>query len=348
MRIPLSGRFRRMVRAWPLGLGMVLGIHAFAPSPAAAEKVRLTTPVETMSETALYIAKDRGFFAAEGLEGEVIVTGGGGSGPDVQALLAGEVQFSYTPGTFAIRVLHQGKAIRAVMTALNRCIINVAMHKEVAQARGIGPDTPVEAKLRALKGLKLGATRVGALTYDLAYYFARKVGLEPQKDITILGMGAGGALIAGLEQRKIDAFLTAIPVPETAVQRGQAILLVNNARGEFPDLKEFLMINLLVRPEFARQNPETVRRMVRALVRANQWALDRPTEEVRDVLAKSLKGIDPAVLLEAVDNVRPAISRDGVTTEAMVKATLDVLEAGGLIRPRINLSDVATNEYLPR
>ena len=317
-----------------------------AGRPAGAEKVRITTPVETMSETALYIAKDQGFFAAEGLDVEIIVTGG--SGPDVQALLAGEVQFSYTPGTFAIRALHQGKAIQAVMTALNRCIINVAMHKDVARARGIGPETPVEAKLKALRGLKLGATRVGALTYDLAYYFARKAGLEPQKDVTILGMGAGGALIAGLEQKKIDAFLTATPVPETAVHRGQAILLVNNSRGEFPDLKEFLMINVLVRPEFARQNPDLVRRMVRALVRANRWALDRSPEDVRDVLAKFLKGIDPAVLLEAVQNVRPAISRDGLTTEGMVKATLDVLEAGGLIRPRINLSDVATNEYLPR
>ena len=346
MRIRLMARSSGVRLSPALALGLGLCASLFPSPPASAEKVRVTTPVETMSETALYIAKDKGFFAAEGLEVEVIVTGG--SGPDVQALLAGEVQFSYTPGTFAIRALHQGKPIQAVMTALNRCIINVAMHKEVAQARGIGPHTPVEEKLKALKGLKLGATRVGALTYDLAYYFARKVGLEPQKDLTILGMGAGGALIAGLEQRKIDAFLTATPVPETAVQRGHAILLVNNARGEFPDLKEFLMINVLVRPEFAKQNPELVRRMVRALVRANQWALDRSAGEVRDVLAKSLKGIDPAVLLEAVENVRPAISRDGMTTDGMVKATLDVLEAGGLTRPRINLADVATNEYLPR
>ena len=66
------------------------------------------------------------------------------------------------------------------------------------------------------------------------------------------------------------------------------------------------------------------------------------------VLVKSLRRIDHAVLLEAMENIRPAISREGMTTGKMVKATLDILEAGGLIRPRINRSDVATNQYLPR
>ena len=117
--------WRRMMAAW-----LLLAASASPGMAGAAEKITITTPVESLTASALYIARGQGFFAAEGLEAEIVVTAG--TGPDVQALLVGQSEFAYTPGTHLIEPVVKGQRLVGVMAGLNRLIINVALHKDVA------------------------------------------------------------------------------------------------------------------------------------------------------------------------------------------------------------------------
>ena len=47
----------------------------------------------------------------------------------------------------------------------------------------------------------------------MAEYYVQAAGLKPQVDVQIVGAGEGPALIAALESRQVDAFLTGTPVP---------------------------------------------------------------------------------------------------------------------------------------
>ncbi|HKA32442.1 MAG TPA: ABC transporter substrate-binding protein, partial [Candidatus Binatia bacterium] len=59
-------------------------------------KVKMTIPVVAHSMTPIYVAQSKGYFKDEGLEVDVTSTSGGG--PDIRALIAGDVDFSFTTG----------------------------------------------------------------------------------------------------------------------------------------------------------------------------------------------------------------------------------------------------------
>ncbi|MGQ0551221.1 MAG: ABC transporter substrate-binding protein [Armatimonadota bacterium] len=327
---------------------IVLAVVLFSPAGQAQglRKVKITMPTTALSMTPVYLAEAKGYFAQEGLAVERIVTRGGG--PDIQALIAGEVEFTFTPGDNVILVYQEGKPLVMVMSGMNRLIINWAMHKDAAAAKGITDKTPLAEKLKALKGLTVGITAPGALTAHLAAFVVRKAGYVPQEDVRLIPVGAGPTWLAALENRRVDVALTATPFPEAAIHRGYAIMFLNNARGEDRSIPEFLMENLITRPEVIRKEPELVRKMVRALLRANQWALSTSPELVAGALTRFLPDIESPVLLAGVRTILPALTPDGRTSVRSVRVTQDVLEQAGILKKRAGPADVMTNDFLPR
>ena len=325
----------------------VLGwLGAFAPPVQAQTKVKMTIPVVAHSMTPVYVAQSKGFFSAEKLDLDITSTGGGG--PDIRALIAGDVDFSFTTGDNVILAHQEGKRLVMVMSALNKVFINWAMHKETAKAKGVTESMPLAQKIKALKGVTVGVTNPGALTAHLAAFVIRKAGYNPQQDVKIIPIGAGPTWLAALENRKVDVALTAPPVPETAISRGFAIMFINNAKGEDPSVPEFLMENLIARPETVQKDPDLVRRMVRALTRANQWAIKNGAEQVADALKPFMAKTPPELLLAGAAAVLPALNSDGRTSERSFQVTQDILEQAGILKKRAAYAELVTNEFLTR
>lgn len=330
------------IRAFALLLGLV-GVHGLAEAQAV-KKIKMTIPVIAHSMLPVFLAQNRNYFADEKLEVEVNSTNGGG--PDIRALIAGDVDFSFTTGDNVILAHQEGKRLTMVMSGLNKLFINWAMHKETAKAKGVTEAMPLAEKIKALKGLTVGVTNAGALTAHLANFVIRKAGLNPQQDVTIVPIGSGPTWLAALENRKVDVALTAPPTPDTAISRGFAILFINNAKGEDPSIPEFLMENLIVRPETVAKDQDMVRRMVRALTRANQWALKSTPEQVAEALKPSMATIAPDLLMAGVKSVLPTLSADGRTTEKSVQITQDILEQAGILKKRAPYAELVNNEFL--
>src|SRR5919108_4492086 len=324
---------------WAMGWSAMAGAQA-------PRKVKMTIPVVAHSMTPVFIAQNKGFFADQKLDLDITSTGGGG--PDIRALIAGDVDFSFTTGDNVILAHQEGKRLLMVMSGLNKVFINWAMHKEAAKAKGITEAMPLAEKIKLLKGLTVGVTNPGALTAHLAAFVIRKAGYTPQQDVQIIPIGAGPTWLAALENRKVDVALTAPPVPETAISRGYAIMFINNTKGEDPSLSEFLMENLVARPETLKKDPDLVRRMVRGLFKANKWALSSTPEQVAEALKPTFAKTDPAIHLAGVKAVLPTLSQDGRTTESSVQSTQDVLEQAGLLKKRVPYSELVTNEFVPK
>lgn len=338
-----------MKPAIPVAMCALFFSLSFSPAPLYAQavrKVKLTMPVVALTMSPVYLAQARGYFADEGLDVEMTSTGGGG--PDIRALIAGEADFTFTTGDNVILAYQEGKPLVMVASGLNKLFINWAMHRDTAKAKGISETTPLQEKLKALKGLTVGVTNPAALTAHLAAFVIRKAGFVPQQDVQIIPVGAGPTWLAALENRKVDLALTAPPVPETAVSRGFAIMFINNAKGEDPSISEFLMENLVARPETLKKDPDLVRKMVRALVKANKWALSSTPEQVAEALRPTFAKVDPAIHLAGVRALLPTLSQDGRTTERSVQFTHDVLEQAGLLKKRAAYSEVVTNDFLPK
>lgn len=317
-----------------------------APAPAPAQqKIKVTIPAAAVTFASLYHARTAGYFAEEGLDVEIITVAGGGS---LQAVIARDAQFMVGPATYQIEAHQKGQKLLATMSLLTRNAINVVMHKDVAREKGITDKTPLAEKIKALKGLKLSGVAVGSFSYEMLTYYLMKAGLDPKKDVELIGIGAGPPMVLALEQRKVDAFATGSPIPEAAVLRGFGTMIVDNSAGEDPDFSEFMMIAVTVHPEWAKQNGETVRKMVRALLRASAWVIDHTAEEAVPSMKPFLGRLDDKILLAGLSKVRLGIPRDGRITERAVTSTQEFLRKIGQLKTTIPYGELVTTEYLPK
>ena len=328
--------------------GLLLGTALFAAFvvPArGAEKVKITVPVPSKTFAPLYHAQAAGYFAEEGLDVEVVVVPGAGS---LQAVFSRDAQFALAPGTHQLVAFERGQRLVAVMSILTRNSVNIVMHRDVARERGITAQTPLADKIRALKGLKISGFTAGAFAHQIIVHYMLKAGLDPQKDIEIVGLGTAPALLVALEKRQIDAFVMGTPLPEAAAARGYGVMVVDNSAGEDPDFAEFMMDVLLAPPETLKQRPELVRKLVRALLKSNAWLLDHPAEAALPAMKPVLGRLDDAVILAGIQKVRLGIPRDGRVTERAVTLTQEFLRRVGAIKSVIPYDQVVTNEFLPR
>jgi ABC-type nitrate/sulfonate/bicarbonate transport system substrate-binding protein len=123
---------------------------------------------------------------------DIVVVPGAGS---LQAVIGRDAQFAMAPGTFQLMAYEQGRRLVAVMSILTRNAVNIVMHRDVARERGVTEKSPLADKVRALKGLKLSGFARGALGHQIIVHYLLKVGLDPQKDVQIVGLGTSPALL---------------------------------------------------------------------------------------------------------------------------------------------------------
>ena len=320
-------------------------LGAFTVSVSGAEKIKISVSAPSTTFAPLYYARAAGYFAEEGLDVDIVVVPGAGA---LQALIARDVHFAMTPGTQQLVAYERGQRLLSVMSILTRNSLNVVMHKDVARERGITEKSPLADKIRALKGLRMASLATGALAYQVMVHYLLKAGLDPQKDVQIVALGAAPSLLLALERHQIDVFATGTPVPEAAAARGIGVMLVDNSAGEDPDFAEFMMDVLIVPPETVKQRPDLVRKVVRALLKSNAWLLDHPAEEALSAMKPVLSGLDDAVIVAGIQKVRLGIPRDGRITERAVTLTQDFLRRIGAIKSVIPYDQLVTTEFLGR
>ena len=355
MPISVGGRMEKSLRKsfvpeswkskWLIGLFFIA--LPLVPNLAwsAQPTVRIAQAVDALAFLPIYVARANGYFNDEGITLELIIVQGGG--PDLQALIAGSVDFDATSTGGLLRTFSGGIELLGIHNVVGKCIIDLIIRQETAKRLGITPAMPVQEKLRRIKGTIVGASRVGSLSYQIAYFLAKEAGLEQGKDVTILGVGGGDSALAALKTGRIDIMSFAPPFPQVALKDGDAVSLVANSKGEYPKLNSFLQNVLLTRPDYAKKNPDMVRRILRAMVRGNRWVAENDAKEVAKVVSKFFKNTPADVLLNTVEAIKPAVVPDGRLTLDGLKGVEEVYRANGIIKKPVPWDRLVTNEFLP-
>lgn len=329
-------------------IGLLFFFLPLVPNLAwsAQSVIRIAQAVDALAFLPIYVARANGYFNDEGVTLELIIVQGGG--PDLQALIAESVDFDATSTGGLLRAFGGGIELLGIHNVVGKCIIDLIIRRETAKRLDITPAMPVQEKLRRIKGTIIGASRVGSLSYQIAYFLAKEAGLEQGKDITILGVGGGDSALAALKTGKIDIMSFAPPFPQVALKDGDAVSLVANSKGEYPKLNSFLQNVLLTRPDYAKKNPEMVRRILRAMVRGNRWVAENDAKEVAKVVSKFFKNTPADVLLNTVEAIKPAVVPDGRLTLDGLRGVEEVYRANGIIKKSVPWDRLVTNEFLPQ
>ena len=322
-------------------LALVLGIGA--AEAQEKKKVVITQASEGFLYVPIYVARAKNYFAAEGLEVEIIVAKGGAAA--LTAVLGGNADvYAGLPAT-AIEARQKGQKVKVFGAVMTQYASNVVLQAEVAKKAGLTESSPTADRLKALKGLRIGITGPGSATDQLMRYFARTAGLDPDRDLTIVPIGAAGPMLAAFAQKRIDAFSLSSPTSDTAVVKNGAFMLLDLTRGGYEPLRDFLYITLIARDEWLDKNPETATRLVRGLAKAEKLMRERP-EEARNALRTFFEKTDEAVFDAALKNNLPAYPASPRIDPAAIERNLDFSEATEGKRPQLSVEELYTNKFV--
>jgi ABC-type nitrate/sulfonate/bicarbonate transport system substrate-binding protein len=258
-----------------IGLVLLLSVPL-----CAAERIRIGYSSISGSYLGLWVARDAGLFAREGLDDQMILIPSGSQ--LAQVVIAGEVDIAALNGSSAMAAALQGADLKIIGNTTNRLIFSIYVRPEIKT-------------IEALKGKKIGVTRFGSATDISARYALRKHNLDPQKDVNILQMGAMSSIMGGLQGGSIDAGLVSPPTLFAVEKLGfKELVNVTEMDIAFPNP------SLIVQGDIMKKKPDLVDKFLRAYARAIQRArTDR--ELTFKSIAKYTKIEDPFVLQKAYD-----------------------------------------------
>ncbi|MBI1995271.1 MAG: ABC transporter substrate-binding protein [Deltaproteobacteria bacterium] len=260
---------------------IAIGFALFLCVPSwAADRIRIGYSSISGSYLGLWVARDAGLFAREGLDDQMILIPSGSQ--LAQVVIAGEVDIAALNGSSAMAAALQGADLKVVGNTTNRLIFSIYVRPEIKT-------------IEALKGKKIGVTRFGSATDIAARYALRKHNLDPQKDVNILQMGAMSSIMGGLQGGSIDAGLVSPPTLFAVEKFGfKELVNVTDMDIAFPNP------SLVVQGDIMKKKPDLVDKFLRAYARAIHRARTDREMTFRSI-AKYTKIADSFVLQKAYD-----------------------------------------------
>ncbi|MBI2360667.1 MAG: ABC transporter substrate-binding protein [Deltaproteobacteria bacterium] len=264
----------------------------------AQSKVRINWTAVTGAQSGVFIAQQEGLFKKNGLEVELIHIPSSSRG--IQAILAGEIAFSFMDGMNTVQANLKGAGLALVAGATNRMVFSLMARPEIKKASD-------------LKGKKIGITRIGSSTHTSALYALNQAGLRPG-DYQILPLVEVPNILTALMAGQIDAGIVSPPTNSRARKAGFNELA--NLAKEGP---EHVSVAVGTSRSYIKANEDTVRRVVRSYAEAvhvfktNKPAALRMIQTYLRVKDPDIQEDTHSQFQEYLESI-PFVSRKGIET----------------------------------
>ena len=264
-----------------------------APTPQTEAKVTSFPPVSVVldwfpwsNHAGLFIAKDRGYFAAEGLD--VDIHPPADPSTILQTVATGRDDFGINYQTGVMIARQEGVPVVSIAAIVQHPLNSVMTLK----SSGI-------TEPKDLAGKTVGWPGIPDNEYLLATML-KSQGMS-LKDVELVNVGFD--LVPALISKKVDAIVGAYWVHESisAINQG---FPVNIMRMEHYGVPDFYELVLVTSEKKIKENPELVQRFVRAVSRGYQDAIADPQGAV-ELLKRVRPEVDLAIESPGVDLLAP-------------------------------------------
>ncbi|MCX7962095.1 MAG: ABC transporter substrate-binding protein [Burkholderiales bacterium] len=287
----------------------------------------------------LTIAEQLGYFKDEGLEVKISDFAGGAQA--LRAVVGGSAEV--VSGAYEHTISMQAKKQYLTAFVLQGRLPQIALGVAKEKAAGF-------RSYKDLKGMKIGVSAPGSSTHNLVKQLLTKAGLDPARDVSIVGAGIGATAIAAMKSRQIDAIANVDPVMTKLEMDGDVVIVADTRtlKGTQEIWGAPLPAGCLYAPEeFVKKYPNVAQALANAIVRADKWIARASATDVAKVVPESYLLGDRALYLFAFDKVKPALSPDGLISDAGARATLEALRNfdPAVREAQIDLARTYTNEF---
>lgn len=270
-------------------------------SVAAAEpleKVRVGMPSFSLSFVAPKVAQAKSFFAAEGMEVELIQMA---TNVTVVALTTKDIDYSTASGA-VLRSAVRGLPVKVVMYFNGKPLHVLVARRDL---NGIGE----------LKGKIVGFAGYGDTTEFMLRAILRTANMEIEKDIKALAISGSGPRLTALLTGKVDAAILPPPYNIEAEAKGYKRIIAA------ADVFDSATSGLGVHIDKLKDNPGQVRRMIRALLRTQSFMKENKTDSVR-IIGDWLK-LEPAAAASSYELYVRGLTPDGLVPDKTLQFDVD-------------------------
>lgn len=322
-----------------LALMMVLALAAVAVPGMAEGALRPLTvaePVHLVAYLPLYVAIHEGYFAEEGLDVSVVQATGGAH---VTAVVSGDA-FAVIGGVDSNCLANRGSSdpVTAIVNCVNRA--NVYLFART----GLAPASDSDEDMAAfLQGKTIVAGRYGGSPNVLTRYLVKKVGLDPDKDVTLVENADASTVTAMLQHGQGDIGNGGEP----QIMEGVTAGIWEEPFVKFPDLGDYAYSVIGVKRSTIENDAETCLKFVRAMMRAL-----KAVQEDHDLAARILElefstlseeGRAAALKRAYEDNLW---SPDGIISQTAVDTLMEVIIASGIYEGDYDYADLVDMQFV--
>jgi ABC-type nitrate/sulfonate/bicarbonate transport system substrate-binding protein len=231
------------------------------------------------SHLPVWVAKDAGYFEKYGFDVEPVQIRGGSL--ITLAIITGNLQFSGAGAESVIAARAAGADVILLACPVDVDPVYLITRPEIKSAA-------------ELKGHASAVTRYGSTTHFYLRTALRHVGLNPDRDMTILQLGAGPEMVAALEAGRIAAAALTARYAIPFIQRNWPVLV---------DLSSTDLVYpsscVASSRAFMRAEPKTTEDFLRAYVAGIQL-IKRDHAFAEKSLSKWLRENDPVILTKSI------------------------------------------------
>lgn len=316
---------------------------AFAPD-AQARKFTIVIGSTSFAFFPLYVAHGSGFFKEEGLDVDIVNVPANAT--PVAAILSKDADAAGLGSQAAFAALSKGQPLRILMPIMNEYTSTIFARKDVLAAKGVSRASPLKDRVEALKGLKLASTAIGAGPHLMYKYLFAKYGggVDVDSVAQVVPIGNAAETLAGMQRNIVQVSAFSPPVAEKAVADGYADILIDFIGGDVPDIKGSVYIVLAVTEERLKSDPESVRKFIRAMDKANRLA---KTDLVKagNAARVFMKNMDSALYDRGVKAIGPALPVEPTTSVDGLKRFMSLLEVGGY-KYKVDYEKAIANDFV--
>jgi NitT/TauT family transport system substrate-binding protein len=261
-----------------LGVLVAILMSAFAANVWGLDRIRIGMGAFSPTNSAIWVAEERGFFKKHGIEAEAIFIGGGAA-RGVNALLAGDIQFATAGGGAVITSALKGADVVMVAAQNNKGVHRILVRPEI--------DTP-----EAIKGKKIAITSFGSSSHAVLTMVLDVWKIRPD-ELQILQVGSSPTMLISLQKKLVDGAVLTDPSYFIAEDHGFRVIA---------DLAKmnihYLQSMVVSTRSYLRSNRDQATRVLRAFVEGIAYFKKNKKDSVRIILKKMRMDADQAKYAE--------------------------------------------------
>ncbi|MGN6717076.1 MAG: ABC transporter substrate-binding protein, partial [Candidatus Binatia bacterium] len=288
-----------MTRCLMLFLLVMLAVGGgFAKAGFSAEtlqKVRIAYASRSSSAMPQYMALQKGFFKAEGLDVEIIQMN---PRLGATAVVNGDVSFA-TPFTSTFRGILQGFPMKLVFIHLKKGPYYLMVRPDIKD-------------LQQLKGKRIGVATIKGTDQLVAEEMLQAKGFNPNF-LQAVAIGDGPVRMQALISGAVEAICVAPPHDLMLKKMGYPALAG-------PPEVGLPSAGMLTSDRLIKENPLLVRRTLKALLKSHLYILENRQETIQTLIKWLPQPLDIAE--HSYDSELKTLSRDGTMTDAEVEAII--------------------------